>query len=171
MGRNVAENRCFRHGNPGNRCGFKISSSQSALSIEQAGAVPLTSPREYLAAHHLPNWYPLLTELTPETRVFPPDADLVAELRALGWGSYFVKDFVKSLKSGRGSVVRDPADARPTFAALRALSEQLRRDRPWLGADLSMGMTDDFEVAVEEGATIVRIGRALFGERDRPHAH
>jgi hypothetical protein len=88
-------------------------------AIEQAGAVPLTSPHEYLAAHHLPNWYPLLAELTPETRVFPPDADLFAELRALGWGSYFVKDFVKSLKSGRGSVVRDPADAPAVVAELR----------------------------------------------------
>jgi len=42
--------------------------------------------------------------------------------------------------------------------------------------ELSMGMTDDFEVAVEEGATIVRVGRALFGERhshahDHPHDH
>jgi len=63
-------------------------------AIEQAGAVPLTSPREYLTAHHLPNWYPLLAEFTPETRVFPTDADLIAELRALDWGSYFVKDFV-----------------------------------------------------------------------------
>ena len=32
-----------------------------------------------------------------------------------------------------------------------------------------MGMTDDFEIAVEEGATIVRVGRALFGERDHDH--
>ena len=40
---------------------------------------------------------------------------------------------------------------------------------PALGPELSMGMTDDFEVAVEEGATIVRVGRALFGER--PHDH
>ena len=37
------------------------------------------------------------------------------------------------------------------------------RDSPW--RELSMGMTDDFEVAVEEGATMVRIGRALFGPR------
>ena len=88
-------------------------------AIEQAGGVPLTARDEYLAAHHLPNWYPLLAEFTPETRVFPPDADLVAELRALGWGSYFVKDFVKSLKSGRGSVVRDPADAPAVVAELR----------------------------------------------------
>jgi hypothetical protein len=88
-------------------------------AIEQTGAVPLTSPREYLAAHHLPNWYPLLAEFTPETRVFPTDADLVAELRALDWGSYFVKDFVKSLKTGRGSVVRDPADAPAVVGELR----------------------------------------------------
>jgi hypothetical protein len=45
------------------------------------------------------------------------------------------------------------------------LSERLRRDQPALGAGLSMGMSDDFEVAAEEGATVVRIGRALFGER------
>lgn len=88
-------------------------------AIEQAGAIPLTSQHEYLAAHHLPNWYPLLAELTPHTRVFPADADLVAELRALNWGSYFVKDYVKSLKSGRGSVVRDPADALSIIADLQ----------------------------------------------------
>jgi hypothetical protein len=88
-------------------------------AVEQAGGIPLTSQQEYLACHHLPNWYPLLAEFTPETRVFPPDADLVAELRALDWGSYFIKDFVKSLKSGRGSVVRDPADAPAVVAELR----------------------------------------------------
>jgi hypothetical protein len=55
--------------------------------------------------------------------------------------------------------------ARPTFAALRRLSERLRDGEPRLGPALSMGMSDDFAVAVEEGATIVRVGRALFGER------
>jgi PLP dependent protein len=44
-----------------------------------------------------------------------------------------------------------------------------RADDARLGPGLSMGMTDDFEVAVEEGATVVRVGRALFGER--PHDH
>jgi uncharacterized pyridoxal phosphate-containing UPF0001 family protein len=48
---------------------------------------------------------------------------------------------------------------------LRELSERLRGDHPGLGRALSMGMTDDFEIAVEEGATIVRVGRALFGAR------
>ncbi len=58
-----------------------------------------------------------------------------------------------------------------TFVALRALSERVRtRLADRLGPELSMGMTDDFEVAVEEGATIVRVGRALFGERPHHHA-
>ena len=64
-----------------------------------------------------------------------------------------------------GRLVERAEDARPTFAALRVLSERLRAAWPGLGPELSMGMTDDFHVAVEEGATIVRVGRALFGER------
>jgi pyridoxal phosphate enzyme (YggS family) len=64
-----------------------------------------------------------------------------------------------------GRLVDDPEQARPTFRALRRLAEQLRLTHPRLGVALSMGMTDDFEVAVEEGATHVRVGRAIFGER------
>jgi len=64
-----------------------------------------------------------------------------------------------------GREVATAAGARPTFAALRRLSERLCASQPRLGRGLSMGMSDDFEVAVEEGATVLRIGRALFGER------
>lgn len=64
-----------------------------------------------------------------------------------------------------GRLVATAEEARPTFAALRALAERLRAREPRLGGALSMGMSDDFEVAVEEGATVVRLGRALFGER------
>jgi pyridoxal phosphate enzyme (YggS family) len=58
----------------------------------------------------------------------------------------------------------DPEDTRPVFEALRSLRDALGEtfpDAQW--QHLSMGMTDDFEVAVEEGATLVRIGRAIFG--------
>ena len=61
--------------------------------------------------------------------------------------------------------VEDAEAARPTFARLRELRDELAQR---LGVDLpelSMGMSGDFEVAVEEGATLVRLGRALFGER------
>jgi len=62
----------------------------------------------------------------------------------------------------------DPERARPWFRRLRLMleSRRARHVRPSL-TELSMGMTEDFEVAIEEGATLVRIGRALFG--DRPH--
>lgn len=59
------------------------------------------------------------------------------------------------------------ADPRPAFAQLRQLRDDLRNDFPEV-QHLSMGMTNDFEVAVEEGATIVRIGEAVFGQRPTP---
>ncbi len=60
-------------------------------------------------------------------------------------------------------VVEDPDDARPYFAQLRRLFEQLPADNRRM---LSMGMTGDFETAIEEGSTAVRIGTAIFGQRD-----
>ena len=64
-----------------------------------------------------------------------------------------------------GRLVDMPEEARPTFARLRELSGRLRGRVSDLGAGLSMGMTDDYEVAIEEGATVIRVGRALFGAR------
>lgn len=64
-----------------------------------------------------------------------------------------------------GRLVGSAEEARPTFGRLRELSERLHGAVPGLGAGLSMGMTDDYPVAVEEGATVVRVGRALFGAR------
>jgi PLP dependent protein len=66
-----------------------------------------------------------------------------------------------------GRLVADPAAARAAFRALRELAQRLRGRFPSLGPELSMGMSDDYPVAVEEGATIVRVGRALFGERPK----
>ena len=60
----------------------------------------------------------------------------------------------------------DPETSRPVFRRLGELRERARRDLPqaeW--RELSMGMSDDFEQAIEEGATMLRIGRALFGPR------
>jgi hypothetical protein len=63
-------------------------------------------------------------------------------------------------------IVEHPDQARPVFASLRALRDALRARFPALPLEhLSMGMTDDFEAAIAEGATMVRIGRAIFGPR------
>ncbi len=55
-----------------------------------------------------------------------------------------------------------PESVRPVFQRLRELRDELGL------RELSMGMTNDFEVAIEEGATMVRVGRAIFGERSEP---
>ena len=64
-----------------------------------------------------------------------------------------------------GRQVEAAEAARPTFVALRELSERLRVRDERLGPALSMGMSGDYAVAVEEGATLVRIGSAIFGAR------
>lgn len=56
-------------------------------------------------------------------------------------------------------------EMRPHFRALRSLRDSLSPTWPSL-VELSMGMTDDFEAAIEEGATIIRVGRAIFGPRN-----
>jgi pyridoxal phosphate enzyme (YggS family) len=60
----------------------------------------------------------------------------------------------------------DPEGSRPSFARLRALRDELRGEPGGEHlSELSMGMTGDFEIAIEEGATIVRVGTAIFGPR------
>jgi len=66
----------------------------------------------------------------------------------------------------------DPARVRPCFERLRVLRDQMQHD---LGlenlSELSMGMSGDFELAIAEGATVVRIGQAIFGARPLPDSH
>jgi pyridoxal phosphate enzyme (YggS family) len=70
-----------------------------------------------------------------------------------------------------GRLTGTAEEARPTFVRLRRLSEGLRGPVAALGPGLSMGMSGDYEVAVEEGATLIRVGRTLFGERVKPARH
>ena len=62
-------------------------------------------------------------------------------------------------------MVADPERVRPIFEKLRLLRDYLQNAVPGDWAELSMGMTEDYTVAVEEGATLLRIGRAIFGPR------
>lgn len=61
----------------------------------------------------------------------------------------------------------DPESTRPYFQRLRTIRDELAAEDAFAGraGELSMGMSHDFEVAIEEGATIVRVGTAIFGER------
>lgn len=78
--------------------------------VEDAGSTILTSSSQYLATHYLPNWYPLIADLTPETKFYSVDDDLEKELQELAWKRFFIKDYVKSLKTAIGSIIQDPSE-------------------------------------------------------------
>jgi pyridoxal phosphate enzyme (YggS family) len=65
-------------------------------------------------------------------------------------------------------LVDDEAVLHAAFRRLREVHESLRRATDRVGPELSMGMTNDLEIAIQEGSTMIRIGTALFGERGRP---
>lgn len=88
-------------------------------AISQSGAQPFTDATAYLSTHHLPNWYPEIAELTPETRIFPATANLATELHSLDWPAYFIKDYVKSLKTSIGAVISTPEQAATVAAEMR----------------------------------------------------
>jgi pyridoxal phosphate enzyme (YggS family) len=61
--------------------------------------------------------------------------------------------------------VEDESVLREAFAGLREIGESLRRAGARVGTELSMGMTNDLDIAIQEGSTMIRVGTALFGER------
>lgn len=92
-----------------------------------------------------------------------------AEVRAAIWGTFRQLTAFSGLNVAglmtMAPIVAEVEQTRPVFRSLRLLHAALSAEFPSIGPTLSMGMTDDFPVAIEEGATIVRIGRAIFGER------
>jgi len=139
----IQDNRPLRNVPPGTTVvyrGWMLNAKEYARltqAIGNASAAPLTSTDSYLAAHHLPNWYPLVAEFTPETRVLPLDADWESELRAVGWEAFFVKDYVKSLKTSRGSIVRDPSE-------IGAVVEEMKQFRGEIEGGLCVRRVEPF---------------------------
>jgi hypothetical protein len=111
--------------------------SELESCIIRSGACPLTDSATYLATHHLPNWYRLIAEFTPETRMFAADADLASELRALNWPAYFVKDYVKSLKTAGRSRISTPEQA-------TAVVEEMKRFRGVIEGGFCVRRVEDF---------------------------
>lgn len=64
----------------------------------------------------------------------------------------------------------DAEKVRPCFALLRELRDRMREEQLIGPGELSMGMSGDFELAIEEGATCVRVGQAIFGSRSTPNS-
>lgn len=88
--------------------------NQLVQAVEAHDAKLITDTDTYLLAHHIPAWYPMISDLTAETVIFPNGTynldELPALLKQLGWEKYFVKDYVKSLKTAGGSVLSNLSD-------------------------------------------------------------
>jgi len=85
---------------------------QLQQAIESRGANVLVTAAQYRSCHYLPEWYQACKDITPKTIFFAKGDDFSSALSATGWREYFVKDFVKSLTTARGSVARNAAEVR-----------------------------------------------------------
>jgi hypothetical protein len=102
--------------------GWMLSATEYAAfgsAVSRAGARLAIELSMYLSSHYLPGWYSALADLTPETRVYPPNCDLEAELSALGWTEFFIKDYVKSLKTSVGSRITKPEQVAAVVADMQ----------------------------------------------------
>lgn len=110
--------------------------------VIESQAIPLTSHEQYVAAHHLPNWYPLILDLTPETVCFTELGNLQAELENLGWDGFFVKDFVKSLKTSLGSRLEHAN-------AIRVLMAEMEKFRGQIEGGICVRQLEEFKPETE----------------------
>ncbi len=106
-------------------------------AVKNSGADVLISHQEYLATHYIPNWYPLIADLTPETRFFSIDDQLEGALRDLGWSKFFIKDYVKSLKTSVGSMIDQPS-------AIRTVIAEMQKFRGGIEGGLCVRRVEDF---------------------------
>lgn len=79
-------------------------------AIYKKGATPLTSVVQYRYCHYLPEWYATCEDFTPKTIFTTKDTNFKALLADVNWQAYFIKDYVKSLTTSRGSVARNIDD-------------------------------------------------------------
>lgn len=112
-------------------------------SIANAGGIPFTSLPQYLSTHHLPNWYERIADLTPETIVLPLEADWTNELKKLGWARFFIKDFVKSLKTSVGSIIQRPED-------IHVVAGEMEKYRGQIEGGLCIRQVEDFLPETEQ---------------------
>ncbi|WP_295620190.1 ATP-grasp domain-containing protein [Chamaesiphon sp. GL140_3_metabinner_50] len=136
--------------------GWMLSPDEYSLlvnAVRTTGADLWIDLDEYLSTHYLPNWYPLLQDLTPETYWFSVDADLERELIKLGWTKFFIKDYVKSLKTSIGSIISNPSEIRQVVA-------EMHKFRGTIEGGICVRKVEEFITATEQRYFIIN-GRAF----------
>lgn len=111
-------------------------------AILASGGTPITDVAAYTLCHHLPRWYPLLREFTAETMTFAEDEDIAAALATAGWDGCFLKDYVKSLSTDGGSLVRD-------ISAIPSVIAKMRKYRGQIEGGLCARRIEDYDTSTE----------------------
>jgi hypothetical protein len=124
------------------------------------GAAMLTSPEQYALCHHLPRWYPVLAEFTPETCFFGESDDIASRLRDLSWKGCFLKDYVKSLAIPGGSLITDLARIPEVVARMRSYRGEIE-------GGICARRVEDFDPGTEERYFVFR-GTAYAREGSVP---
>lgn len=127
-------------------------------AIKKLGAELLVSREEYESTHYLPNWYPLLSDLTPLTHFFSIDDDLESELSNLGWNKFLIKDYVKSLKTSAGSIISSPSEIRPVIA-------EIQKFRGGIEGGICVRQVEDFILETEKRYFIIN-GKSFAASPD-----
>lgn len=141
--------------------GWMINPDEYSLlvnNIRNAGADVLTSQDEYLATHYLPNWYLLLHNLTPETHFLSVDDNLESTLIRLNWSSFFIKDYVKSLKTSVGAVINEPS-------AIRTVVAEMQKFRGSIEGGICIRQVEDFILETERRYFVVN-GKSFAASPD-----
>jgi hypothetical protein len=112
----------------------------------------------YLRTHYLPNWYPLLHDLTPETHFFDVDVDLESELIKLRWSKFFIKDYVKSLKTSIGSIINQPSEISQVVA-------EMQKFRGSIEGGICVRQVEDFIPTTEQRYFVIN-GRVFAADPD-----
>jgi ATP-grasp domain, R2K clade family 3 len=126
--------------------GWMLSAEDYALltnAVSNTGAEMWISLDEYLSTHHLPNWYPLIDDLTPATHWFSIEDDLESAIAKLGWSKFFIKDYVKSLKTSIGSIINKPSEISQVVA-------EMQKFRGTIEGGICVRQFEDFIPATEQ---------------------
>ncbi|WP_028885149.1 ATP-grasp domain-containing protein [Teredinibacter turnerae] len=90
-----------------------------SVLVNKSGGKMLTNTDDFIKSHHLPKWYEKVHEFTPETIFIENEEDIVSVAEKSGWGKFFVKDFVKSNYSDRGSIANSPIEVEEIIGLIR----------------------------------------------------
>lgn len=129
-------------------------------AIVFAGGAPITDIAAYTLCHHLPCWYSLLTEFTAETMVFAESDDIASGLATHGWDGCFLKDYVKSLSTDGGSLVRD-------LSAIPSVIAKMKKYRGKIEGGLCARQLEDYDTSTERRYFVWR-GQARSDTGDVP---